>query len=685
MPKDKIHLLAPIAKVETTPDGGREIWGFATLERKDKADEIADFEGTVKAFQTWSDEISKRTGGKSMGNVRVMHQPIPAGKMTHWEPGETTIQDEDGNEKVVKGIWTATYVPPHKTDVIKDVDEGILNALSIGGNYEKRWWDETEKGFRYIPELAEYSLVDNPAVPGADFANVIAKAHGPWEHDRRNLAKRDDKEDEKLHTEAEERAKKYGISFKKDGHLTPPEGYPTELSEYGDPTNYRYPIDEKHIRAAVGYFNHPDMREKGDYSESEWEVIGKRIAAAANKLIGEGHEFKDGKIDTSEERKEADKAAWGDLQKRAGTSGELSHSDIRNLLQSAVTLGNPFGGDLWVCDVYDDYCIVEDWMENKNWKVPYTIKDGKAELGQAEQVVQTWQPAPKEATKVNPTHLQKTVPPTDKEVDARIKELEAALDAVRAAQNKDQKAEGDDPNDQAVSEKLEAAQKILDELKAAQEKDNKAASEMWNEDHKKAAEALEVLKAITGRLEKRGAAVSAARRSHLSKAIDHIHMALGDEDKVEDKAHMGLEPDDHAEKVASIILEKLGGLDNLQKSAPVDVGGALAQALENAGLAKAEEVSTVTEQLTKAVEQIATLEGLVKEIGEQPQPGGPFMGAYPGLGGQMPWNGEVEKAALQNVLNTTEDAAVKDAVGRHLATDMLAQQFAAASGRKPTP
>ena len=187
MPSDKVYISAPFAKVNTTEDGGREVWGFATLEVVDKSGEIVDFDGTVDAFQKWSDGVSKRTGGKNLGNVRLMHQPITAGKTIHWEPSETTIDKEDGTQEVVKAIWVGAYVPPTKEDVIKDIDEGILSAFSIGGNYAKRWWDATSKAFRYVPDLSEYSFVDNPCVPGADFVNVINKAEGPWSKPERNI------------------------------------------------------------------------------------------------------------------------------------------------------------------------------------------------------------------------------------------------------------------------------------------------------------------------------------------------------------------------------------------------------------------------------------------------------------------------------------------------------------------
>lgn len=104
-------------------------------------------------------------------------------------------------------------------------------------------------------------------------------------------------EQEKLRKEAEARAKRYGISFKEGkGHLTPPKDYPDDPDQYGDPVNYAYPIDKEHIRAAVSYFNHEGQREAGGYTPEEWAIIGKRIAAAATKLLGAKYEYKNGKV-----------------------------------------------------------------------------------------------------------------------------------------------------------------------------------------------------------------------------------------------------------------------------------------------------------------------------------------------------------------------------------------------------
>lgn len=39
-----------------------------------------------------------------------------------------------------------------------------------------------------------------------------------------------------------------------DQHHTPPKGYPTDKEDYAVPEYYEYPIDRKHIHAAISYF-----------------------------------------------------------------------------------------------------------------------------------------------------------------------------------------------------------------------------------------------------------------------------------------------------------------------------------------------------------------------------------------------------------------------------------------------
>ncbi|MFB5192661.1 phage protease [Alicyclobacillus fastidiosus] len=90
----------------------------------------------------------------------------------------------------------------------------------------------------------------------------------------------------------------------KNAHKSPPKGKPQDRSQYADSDNYKYPIDKDHIQAAVDYFNQDGQQKSGGYSDEEWAKIGRRIANAANKLIGKGHAFKDGKIATNVEMDE---------------------------------------------------------------------------------------------------------------------------------------------------------------------------------------------------------------------------------------------------------------------------------------------------------------------------------------------------------------------------------------------
>jgi len=73
------------------------------------------------------------------------------------------------------------------------------------------------------------------------------------------------------------------IGVKKSGHKTPPKGYPKSRSQYGDPTNYKYPLDtEKHVRAALAYFS--KAKNRREYSSAEQKTIWGRIIRAAKKL-----------------------------------------------------------------------------------------------------------------------------------------------------------------------------------------------------------------------------------------------------------------------------------------------------------------------------------------------------------------------------------------------------------------
>jgi hypothetical protein len=168
-----------IFKSETTPDGGLNISGYATLEVPDKSNEIIDFPSTVTELQKWSDDTAQRSGGKSKGNLRVMHQLELGGKVTDMKAVKTTVKDKNGNDQEVNAVLINGYIPPSLPDVIKNVQDGILNGFSIGGKYKsKPSYDSSAGANRYTPIPSEISLVDNPCCPGADIVDAIEKAVG---------------------------------------------------------------------------------------------------------------------------------------------------------------------------------------------------------------------------------------------------------------------------------------------------------------------------------------------------------------------------------------------------------------------------------------------------------------------------------------------------------------------------
>jgi len=78
-----------------------------------------------------------------------------------------------------------------------------------------------------------------------------------------------------------ERSQKYGIGIKaKNSSVTKPSEYAdVPEDQFGDPVNFRYPLDKAHVQAALSYFNQPDNR--SDYSAEEQAKIMAKIVSAA--------------------------------------------------------------------------------------------------------------------------------------------------------------------------------------------------------------------------------------------------------------------------------------------------------------------------------------------------------------------------------------------------------------------
>jgi hypothetical protein len=153
-------LFIPISKVDIAQ---RTVYGVLSQETPDKSGEILDYATAKPAFQTWSDEQSKASNGKSLGNVRAMHGKIAAGKLTD-------LSFDDDNKRIegcAKIVDDAEW---------EKVMEGVYTGFSIGGGYAKRWTDPNDPvgTKRFTPTLTEVSIVDNPCVPTATFEGIKA-------------------------------------------------------------------------------------------------------------------------------------------------------------------------------------------------------------------------------------------------------------------------------------------------------------------------------------------------------------------------------------------------------------------------------------------------------------------------------------------------------------------------------
>lgn len=156
-----MRLFAQIAKID---EAKHEVWGVATSEIVDKDGEVFDYETSKPYFKAWSDEISKATDGKSLGNVREMHEPSAVGKLV-----------EIGFDDELKEVRVAAKIIDD--EAWRKCTQGVYTGFSIGGTYVNAWKDGEYT--RYTAKPVEISVVDNPCNPGAHFTAV--KADGTWE------------------------------------------------------------------------------------------------------------------------------------------------------------------------------------------------------------------------------------------------------------------------------------------------------------------------------------------------------------------------------------------------------------------------------------------------------------------------------------------------------------------------
>jgi hypothetical protein len=152
-----LRMFIPITKVDVPQ---RLAYGLATAETADQAGEICDYASTKPLYEKWSQAISRSTRGKSLGNLRAMHRPVAAGKITKLNFNDEAKQIEICAKIVDDSEWAK-------------VEEGVYTGFSQGGAYARRWTD-AEGLTRYTAAPTEISLVDTPCLPEAQFEMVKA-------------------------------------------------------------------------------------------------------------------------------------------------------------------------------------------------------------------------------------------------------------------------------------------------------------------------------------------------------------------------------------------------------------------------------------------------------------------------------------------------------------------------------
>jgi hypothetical protein len=153
--------------IKSVDEEQRLVYGRATEETLDRQGEILDYDASKPLWEEWIAETQEASGGKSMGNVRVMHRPdIAAGKLTRVDFND----DEKAIDVCAKVVDDAEWAK---------VLEGVYTGFSQGGKYISKKTDYSVKGIGGMPAVRvviapkELSLVDRPAVPTANFFEVV--------------------------------------------------------------------------------------------------------------------------------------------------------------------------------------------------------------------------------------------------------------------------------------------------------------------------------------------------------------------------------------------------------------------------------------------------------------------------------------------------------------------------------
>ena len=152
--------LSTVADIQKDTGQERIVIGFATLNNVDLTNEMITEKANLKAFSEFR------------GNVRIMHEKRPVGKMIEYAPA--SFYDEKTNT-TYEGVKVAVKISKAAEDVWEMCLDGTLSGFSVGGSVRQagpEYQEELNKTVRVINDyqLLELSLVDSPA-------NHLANVH----------------------------------------------------------------------------------------------------------------------------------------------------------------------------------------------------------------------------------------------------------------------------------------------------------------------------------------------------------------------------------------------------------------------------------------------------------------------------------------------------------------------------
>lgn len=235
-------------------------------------------------------------------------------------------------------------------DNIEDVPPSIRALASVAGGREKipLTLDQCNEIGRMMDGLKDVKEIDSP------MAMAITNFRRMYKVEDRKWVKRGEDEmmgeyeidkfaaSEEDKAAQEKRASRYGIAIKTGGNVTKPGEYANvDDDKFGDPVNYKYPLNQERVLPAIQYFNHEGQRTAGGYTESEWVIIGKRIAQIASSALGVDYKYAGGKIMRAEEMAETYEVNEFPFFRSGTHNGKTySESDLDRIVSNFYSLKN---------------------------------------------------------------------------------------------------------------------------------------------------------------------------------------------------------------------------------------------------------------------------------------------------------------------------------------------------------